>query len=53
MLQHDFPNRCKADPSFKPVEPPVTSHYLTQEGLSTKFQNYIRPRWPEFFADEG
>jgi len=51
MLQHDFPNRYKADPTFKPVEPPVTRAYLTQEGLSPKFQDYIR-RWPEFFADE-
>lgn len=51
MLQHDFPNRYKADTTFKPVEPPVTRAYLTQEGLSPKFQDYIR-RWPEFFADE-
>jgi 2,4-dienoyl-CoA reductase-like NADH-dependent reductase (Old Yellow Enzyme family) len=53
MLQHDFPNRYKADPTFKPVEPPVTGHYLSQEGLSQKFQGYIRPRWPEFFVEEG
>ncbi|MBT4136677.1 MAG: NADH:flavin oxidoreductase [Candidatus Latescibacteria bacterium] len=53
MLQHDFPNRYKADPAFKAVEPPVTSQHLTQEGLSDKFQDYIRPRWPEFFVDEG
>jgi 2,4-dienoyl-CoA reductase-like NADH-dependent reductase (Old Yellow Enzyme family) len=53
MLQHDFPNRYQANPAFKPVEAPVTRAYLTQEGLSIKFQDYIRPRWPEFFVDEG
>jgi 2,4-dienoyl-CoA reductase-like NADH-dependent reductase (Old Yellow Enzyme family) len=51
MLQHDFPNRYKADPAFKPVAMPVTRQYLKDEGLSEKFQEYIRPRWPEFFAD--
>jgi 2,4-dienoyl-CoA reductase-like NADH-dependent reductase (Old Yellow Enzyme family) len=51
MLQHDFPNRYKADPSFKPVEMPVPRQYLKDEGISEKFQAYIQPRWPEFFAD--
>jgi 2,4-dienoyl-CoA reductase-like NADH-dependent reductase (Old Yellow Enzyme family) len=51
MLQHDFPNRYIADPSFKPVEMPVPRQYLKDEGLSEKFQEYIRGRWPEFFAD--
>lgn len=51
MLQHDFPNRYADDPVFKPVEIPVTREHLTQEGLSQKFQDYIRPRWPEFFVD--
>ena len=51
MLQHDFPNRYKADPSFKPVEMPVTRQYLKDEGLSEKFQTYVSGRWPEFFAD--
>jgi len=50
MLQHDFPHRYKADPEFKPVETPVTRAYLTQEGLSQKFQDYIQPRWPEFLV---
>lgn len=53
MLQHDFPNRYASDPNFVPVQMPVTSQYLTQEGLSQKFQDYIRPRWPEFFVDES
>jgi 2,4-dienoyl-CoA reductase-like NADH-dependent reductase (Old Yellow Enzyme family) len=51
MLQHDFPNRYRADPAFKPVQMPVPRQYLKDEGLSEKFQAYIQPRWPEFFAD--
>ncbi len=51
MLQHDFPKHYKADPAFKPVEMPVPRQYLKDEGLSEKFQAYIQPRWPEFFAD--
>jgi 2,4-dienoyl-CoA reductase-like NADH-dependent reductase (Old Yellow Enzyme family) len=51
MLQHDFPNRYKADPAFKPVQMPVPRQYLKNEGISEKFQAYIQPRWPEFFAD--
>ena len=51
MLQHDFPNRYKANPSFRPVEMPVTRKYLESEGISKKFQGYIEGRWPEFFAD--
>ena len=51
MLQHDFPNRYIADPSFKPVDMPVTRKYLESEGISKKFQAYIEGRWPEFFAD--
>lgn len=52
MLMHDFPKRYQADPNFKAVEMPVTSQHLTDEGLSLKFQDYVRPRWPEFFVDE-
>ena len=51
MLQHDFPNRYKANPSFRPVEMPVTRKYLENEGISKKFQGYIEGKWPEFFAD--
>lgn len=51
MLQHDFPNRYKADPAFKPVPMPVSREYLKNEGLSEKFQAYVKGRWPEFFAD--
>ena len=51
MLQHDFPNRYKADPAFKPIEMPVPRAYLLSEGISEKFQAYVEGRWPEFFAD--
>jgi len=51
MLQHDFPARYKADPAFKPIDMPVTRQYLKNEGISEKFQDYVRARWPEFFAD--
>ena len=51
MLQHDFPRRYRADRAFKPVQMPVSRQYLKGEGLSEKFQAYIQPRWPEFFAD--
>ena len=51
MLQHDFPNRYQANPSFRPVGMPVTRKYLEDEGISKKFQGYIEGRWPEFFAD--
>ena len=51
MLQHDFPNRYRADPAFKPVEMPVPRQYLKDEGISEQFQAYIQGRWPEFFAD--
>jgi len=51
MLQHDFPNRYKAARDFTPVQMPVTRQYLKDEGLSEKFQGYVRGIWPEFFAD--
>ncbi|MDA0237255.1 MAG: NADH:flavin oxidoreductase, partial [Proteobacteria bacterium] len=51
MLEYDFPNKYVTDPNFKPVEMPVPSSHLTAQGLSNKFQIYVRGRWPEFFAD--
>ena len=51
MLESDFPNKYIKDPTFKPVEMPVPSSYLSDQGLSDKFQAYVRGRWPEFFAD--
>lgn len=51
MLESDFPNKYTDNPDFKPVEMPVPSSYLSDQGLSDKFQVYVRGRWPEFFAD--
>ena len=51
MLESDFPNKYMNDPAFKPIEMPVPSSYLSDQGLSDKFQIYVRGRWPEFFAD--
>jgi len=33
------------------VQMPVPRQHLQDEGISEKFQAYIQPRWPEFFAD--
>ncbi|MBT3343103.1 MAG: NADH:flavin oxidoreductase [Gemmatimonadetes bacterium] len=41
MLHHDFPNQYQANPSFAPVEIPVTREHLHGEGLSDKFLTYI------------
>ena len=48
MLHHDFPNQCQNNPSFTPVEIPVTREYLHSEGLSDKFLAYIS--WLEGFV---
>jgi len=47
ILHHDFPKKVTENPSFKPVEIPVTETYLKSEGLSEKFINYMR-RWEGF-----
>ena len=51
MLEHDFPNKYAKDQNFSPVEMPVPSKYLSDQGLSDTFQAYVRGRWPEFFSD--
>ncbi len=35
ILHHDFPERCRDDPFFEPVELPVTPDYLRSEGFPT------------------
>jgi len=47
ILHHDFPNRYSEDPSFTPVENPVSRSYLTEEGLSDKFIAYMQS-WEGF-----
>jgi 2,4-dienoyl-CoA reductase-like NADH-dependent reductase (Old Yellow Enzyme family) len=44
ILQHDFPNRYRADPTFEPVELPVTREYLNDEGVSERFVAYLSRR---------
>jgi 2,4-dienoyl-CoA reductase-like NADH-dependent reductase (Old Yellow Enzyme family) len=51
ILHHDFPERCRDDPFFEPVELPVTSDYLRSEGLSEPFIGYMN-NWEGFVASE-
>ncbi len=51
MLEYDFPNKYVANPRFVPVTMPVTRDYLLGQGLTDRFQNYVRTLWPEFFPD--
>jgi len=52
ILHHDFPKRYKQDSTFTPVDTPVTSGYLMEEGLSKNFLAYME-RWPGFIAEES
>jgi 2,4-dienoyl-CoA reductase-like NADH-dependent reductase (Old Yellow Enzyme family) len=49
ILHHDFPERCRDDPFFEPVELPVTPDYLRSEGLSDPFIVYMKG-WEGFVA---
>jgi 2,4-dienoyl-CoA reductase-like NADH-dependent reductase (Old Yellow Enzyme family) len=49
ILHHDFPQRVKADPEFRPIALPVTRAYLAEQGLSPAFQDYMT-RWEGFVA---
>ncbi len=49
ILHHDFPERCRDDPFFEPVELPVTPDYLRSEGLSDLFIGYMKT-WEGFVA---
>jgi len=50
ILHHDFPERVRANPHFKPIETPVSVDYLAQEGLSPPFIDYMR-HWRNFVAE--
>ena len=52
ILHHDFPRRYKDNPSFVPVDTPVTRQYLADESLSPKFIDYMS-KWGGFVADEN
>jgi len=51
ILHHDFPERCRDDPFFEPVDLPVTPDYLRSEGLSDKFIDYMSS-WEGFVAED-
>jgi len=50
ILHHDFPERCRDDPFFEPVELPVTPEYLHSEGVSEPFVDYLK-NWEGFVAE--
>lgn len=52
ILHHDFPERVRADPSFTPVQTPVTADYLRREGLGEAFIGYMRT-WEGFVSGQG
>lgn len=49
ILHHDFPVKVMLDSQFEPVPLPVTRAYLSHEGLSKKFIDYLAT-WPGFVA---
>lgn len=49
ILHHDFPQLVMEDATFTPKELPVTSAYLKNEGLGSKFIEYMS-RWPDFVS---
>jgi len=51
ILHHDFPERCRDDPFFEPVDLPVTPEYLRSEGLSDPFVAYMK-NWEGFVTED-
>ena len=47
ILHHDFPRLVLDNPDFTPTETPVSTAYLTKEGLSPIFIKYMG-NWPGF-----
>ena len=47
ILHHDFPQQVMNNPSFRPITLPVSAQHLANEGLSTKFIEYMRA-WKGF-----
>ena len=52
ILHHDFPKRVIENPSFEPIENPVSEDYLKSEGLSNTFIEYMR-KWDGFVSDNS
>jgi 2,4-dienoyl-CoA reductase-like NADH-dependent reductase (Old Yellow Enzyme family) len=44
ILHHNFPQMYEADRNFSPIEIPVSEQYLSDEGVSEKFIEYLR-KW--------
>ena len=51
ILHHDYPKLYAGDTRFEPAELPVTRAYLSQEGLSNRFIDYVKVGWPDYVAD--
>jgi 2,4-dienoyl-CoA reductase-like NADH-dependent reductase (Old Yellow Enzyme family) len=41
ILHHDWPQKARANPDFRPVSLPVTRAHLEAEGLGPVFVNYM------------
>ena len=52
IIHHDFPEKVRADPGFRPIPNPVSRQHLLDEGLSPPFIEYMR-QWPKFVEDEA
>lgn len=50
ILHHDFPRKVIAEPTFRPVNPPVSAAYLEKEGLSPTFIEYMS-KWKGFVKE--
>ena len=44
ILHHNFPQMYEVDRNFSPIEIPVSEQYLSDEGVSEKFIEYLR-KW--------
>lgn len=49
ILHHDFPDKVIKNPKFLPVQTPVSEEYLSNEGLSPTFIEYMKS-WEGFVS---
>jgi 2,4-dienoyl-CoA reductase-like NADH-dependent reductase (Old Yellow Enzyme family) len=52
ILHHDYPQRLRADPGFRPVATPVSAEHLRREGLGPAFVQYMQG-WKGFVAESS
>lgn len=50
IVHHDYPELLRANPSFKPMDLPVSAEHLKNEGLSSTFIEYMKI-WKGFVKD--